>query len=375
MLSSIVARGLLRPNLSIIRMCSSKCPNSRNEYEPSLPELESHDDPSVLGKAKKNVFYSFFDYIKDYNAKIAKVIPPKAVEAYTLFKAGTALLFKDMWVFAKAYDTLSTTDDLDEACTLLSYRTLELYLSLPSDLYVVIPVIALSSLPIVGYGTMALAMLYPKYLLSSHYWSEAIQKEVHHDRLYDRHMHYQKLLLDLPRYIWLMKDKPYYEKCKVMFKKLESGQHPKASEVLEVRQAFVRGCTFDIDNLGAPHLRHLVKIHGLSYLTLHRKRLPEYGNLLLQIDLALVREGGPGVLSIDELGTACFRRGLNTDGLSRSEMEEYLSDWLAISSKLNKHYLSLILHLPILLGFNKKTRHKKDPFLVHFKKNIGLPIE
>ncbi len=358
----------IKSHLSVSAACSA-----RKKREPTFPKLEPKDDMSAKGRLRQKVFFSFYDYLKDYNSRIRDVIPAKAVDTYRLFKSGTGLLFKDMWAFSEVYDLLSSTNDLEKACRTLSYKQLELYLSLPNDLYVVIPTLTMCALPVVGYGAIALAMAFPKYLLSSHFWTQEVKQEIRSAELKDRHMHYEQLLRELPRYARKMRNKPYYNECKAIFKGLSHGDyHPTAGEVLAIRRLFTKGAVFHLSNLHHSHVRHLMKIHGLSYLVRWRFKLAQYGNLLLQIDRALAREGGPRSLSDLELNKACFRRGLNSTDLSREDMEEYLCKWLEVSSVLDHKSASLLLHLPVLLGYNKTTRFRKPKSWFGFGKGEEL---
>ena len=319
---------------------------------------------SAKAKIQEKVFYSFHDYLRNFHRKLTRVLPEKASETYAVFKSGSALLFRDMLAFSEVYDLLSSTDNLEKACRTLSYKDLELYLSLPNDLYVVMPVLLLAALPVVGYAVMALAMVYPRYMLSSHFWTAEVRKEVREAELRRRHAHYRQLLEELPRYAKLLKGKPHYGDCKSMFEELDRGEfHPGPAEVLAVRGLFAKGAVFDVRRLRHLHVRRLMKIHGLNYLTWWRFKLTQYGNLLLEMDKALERDGGPGALSHQELKMACFRRGLRVNDLERDEMEDYLEKWLAISSVVDSSCVSLVLHLPVLLGINKKTRYRKKPSL------------
>ena len=85
-------------------------------------------------------------------------------------------------------------------------------------------------------------------------------------------------------------------------------------------------------------------------------RPPRSANLLMEIDRALVRETMEA-LSQEELLRNCSQRGLNVEGLNRLDMLEYLGAWTRISGQLDAGSASLLLHLPVLLGYNHRTRH------------------
>ena len=88
-----------------------------------------------------------------------------------------------------------------------------------------------------------------------------------------------------------------------------------------------------------------------------RYRLKQYGNLLHQIDLALDREDIE-MLDDASIVDGCRLRGLDVTGLQREEMLEYLREWVWISKSLEDftNMTALLLHLPILIGYNHKNR-------------------
>ena len=110
--------------------------------------------------------------------------------------------------------------------------------------------------------------------------------------------------------------------------------------------------------LTAPHVKHLMRAHQVrgSILWIPRFRLQQHANLVHQIDLAIIREGGPNLLSLEELRRACHLRGLNVKDQDQAVMLKYLTEWLTVTSKLDYTSMSMLLHLPILLGYNHGSR-------------------
>lgn len=86
-----------------------------------------------------------------------------------------------------------------------------------------------------------------------------------------------------------------------------------------------------------------------------RSRLAERARLLQNMDNALRKEGGPESLSADELRWACYFRGLNPVNVSQAESSIWLEDWLKISAGVNEDSWSLLLHAPVLLGYNQPS--------------------
>ena len=73
-------------------------------------------------------------------------------------------------------------------------------------------------------------------------------------------------------------------------------------------------------------------------------------------DRALIREGGPEFLAVPDLKKSSHLRGLNVENQAPEELVTYLDEWLKVSCKLDTHQMSLLLHLPILLGYNHPSR-------------------
>lgn len=84
----------------------------------------------------------------------------------------------------------------------------------------------------------------------------------------------------------------------------------------------------------------LCKMHGLSILPRKTPRLWRYAGFIRELDLAIVRHGGPQALSDDQMREACFLRGLNPLGCNKIELIDWLNQWLQISKNLESKTLS-----------------------------------
>ncbi len=104
---------------------------------------------------------------------------------------GTKFLLGDMKEFSWVYNVLSETSDWEKACKSLSRRQLELYMTLPVDLLRVMPVLTVSALPMAQNVVFPLALMYPKRLLSSHFWSPEVRREIEDEQQEKRHLHYR----------------------------------------------------------------------------------------------------------------------------------------------------------------------------------------
>ena len=69
-----------------------------------------------------------------------------------------------------------------------------------------------------------------------------------------------------------------------------------------------------------------------------------------------MREGGPEFLAGQDLKKSSHLRGLNVKDQEPEALVTYLEEWLNVSGKLDTNQMSLLLHLPILLGYNHSSR-------------------
>ena len=105
-------------------------------------------------------------------------------------------------------------------------------------------------------------------------------------------------------------------------------------------------------------------INGVNDLLYWRFKLQQHGNLTHEVDRAVEREGGVLGLDADALDRVCSARGLNVDEVDTEGKREYLEEWIRVSLRLDARSVSLLLHLPILLGYNQKNRYWDEESLV-----------
>lgn len=97
---------------------------------------------------------------------------------------------------------------------------------------------------------------------------------------------------------------------------------------------------------------HLLKMHGLRKNLFRTKKLKYKALLLLEMDKAIIKEGGVEELNTEALRNACTIRGLNSRNLSNQNMIEWLNKWMEVSKTIDKNSYSLLLHCPIFFAYN-----------------------
>ena len=239
---------------------------------------------------------------------------------------------------------------------------LQIYFYLPGELLRVAPVLILSAFPMAQNVVFPLAYMYPHRLLSSHFYSDQQQTDAFYNEAKIRQSYYRSVLRDLI----LMASKSDPGARKILASILNEKETPTAEAILALIPLFSQDGPLHIRKLAAPHVKHLMKVHRVrgSIFWFPRFRLQQYSNMIHQIDLALIREGGPEFQQSQDLKKSSHLRGLNVKDQTEESMTSYLNAWLQISSKLDVHTMSLLLHLPILIGYNHASRiwDKKSVF-------------
>lgn len=307
--------------------------------------------PEALKKDVRGyVFTRYVDHVKNYDKGLQKNFP-SALRVYRVFVDGVAAFYQDMKRYIKITRIINGSA---QGLAALTRGELELYLQMRLDMYKVAPVILFSSLPFVGYAALPLAALYPRALLSSHFWTLQQKAEFQQYYLIQRLSNNRNVLRSLQSKLEEAKCLKYYEVWNHIIVLLGSGQHPSPNEILSIKDLFAES-PYQFSSLTQKHIKYLCNIHGIRaglFAIFGREKLRERADLLHHMDLAIRREGGVHNMHPDALKKACYIRGLNPINMSSDGMIEWLQGWVEVSLDLEEQHNSLLLHLPILLGYN-----------------------
>ncbi|XP_076460103.1 LETM1 domain-containing protein 1-like [Babylonia areolata] len=270
---------------------------------------------------------------------------PTVFQIYKTFKTGLSGFVQD----SREYYNVSTEVWSGHSLRDLSRKELEILRQVPRDFVKIIPVLLVSLVP-GGSGAFPIAYVFPRLLLSHHFWTEQQRHEFWQKELKHRLEHLQPILDNMQlmsRHI----DDPDME-CKVLniVRKLQHSVHPTVTDILVVKPLF-ESYPYNLERLSIAYVRHLGKLMRMS---LRRRWLRHDAMLLHYTDMAMAREGIENMNDF-ELERACFWRGLNPVGLQRHERISFLHHWTAISQTVDEHSASLLLHLPLLLAFCQPT--------------------
>ena len=135
----------------------------------------------------------------------------------------------------------------------------------------VTPVLVLSSFPMAQNIVFPLAMMYPNYLLSTHFYTDEQKMSSFLSDAKSRQSYYISVLRDLQT-----STPNEFKAEKAVLKEIFQQQDiPSASKILKLRPLFDKGGPLYISELKATHVKHLMKINGVrgSLLWFPRFRL------------------------------------------------------------------------------------------------------
>lgn len=289
-----------------------------------------------------------FAFVRGYE-RILETKFPSAFRIYQVFSVGTKDLYGDIKEYIRISSSLRNKISVRD----LRRKELETYFQVPKDLLKVGPVLILAALPFANYVILPVIYLFPRQFLSSHFWTLQQRLDFAVKLQSKKLYHYRPVFRHLQAKVESIEDIQLKNQCQNLFYKLGSGVHPIVEEILGLKPLFIRK-PFGISALSGNHLRHLCRLHGLSTFVGKRKRLWRHAGFIREMDLSIRREG-LHTMSLNDLRTVCFMRGLSPLGLQKEEILTWLSDWINITYKADSESLSLILHCPIFLSYNSPS--------------------
>ncbi|XP_076316614.1 LETM1 domain-containing protein 1 [Tachypleus tridentatus] len=308
------------------------------------PQPGSRYVKPLLG-IKKYIAQKYSAFVEGYEQILQKNFP-SAFRIYQIFSIGTKDLLTDM----KEYLLISHELRHGKSVRDLTRKELETYFQTPKDMKKVAPMLIIAALPFTNYIILPLVIWFPRYVLSTHFWT--IQQRVdfalqrHKKKLYN----YRPVFRHLQSKVLTASDDNLRNRCAAILSQIGSGVHPRVDEILKIKSLFVDD-PYGLWTLKDNHMHSLCRMHGLSTLPGKRYRLWSHAGFVREMDLAIIREGLSN-MKLDELRWACFLRGLSPLGLPKSEMIMWLEQWTYIAKNIDNRSLSLLLHCPILLAYN-----------------------
>ncbi|CAH1954152.1 unnamed protein product [Acanthoscelides obtectus] len=278
-----------------------------NSYHLCLQIRQTHRKSIYKTEAKKIRVYAvnrYWEYLKNYD-KILEKRFPAAMKVYRVFVDGVKEFMKDTKEYFRIVVILNKTNfDFSK----LLRREIELYHQMPKDMRKVAPILLFSSLPFAFYILLPLVYMFPKQLLSSHFWSLQQKSEFGTLYLKKRLIHNKPVFRHLQTQLDYLKSHPLYYHWGEVLGKIGSGANPCVKEVIKCKPLFT-GEPYHLLYLSRNHVVHLLKMHELHIGWFRRSRLAERAFLLKEMDKAILREGGVHNMPTEALRKCCYIRG------------------------------------------------------------------
>ncbi|XP_046456409.1 LETM1 domain-containing protein 1-like isoform X1 [Daphnia pulex] len=306
----------------------------------------------VSKEIKSYALTKYVDYVRNYD-KILEVRFPRAMKVYRVFSVGIKDLYQDTKTFVKVKSLIRNAKKNGGGIHSVGLKEIDIFYRMPREMLKVSPVLLISALPFANYIIFPLAYVLPKQLLSTHFWSLQQRRDFALQDHKKSVQHFRPTFRCMQARIPSVNDTDLTKKLSQMLSKLASGVHPTVEEILEVKILFQRE-PFHLNCLYPRHKNQLLKVHGMHTLWSRRRRLSQRAEEILNKDKVLEREGVTS-LSLEELRSACYSRGLNPSNMRTEDMVKYLEQWIAVSVHVDPATYSLVLHCPILLAYNQPT--------------------
>lgn len=172
------------------------------------------------------------------------------MHVYRVFLVGVKEFYYEM---KKYYKITRIANRSIDGLKALTRKEIELYHKMPKDMVKVAPVLLISALPFANYVIFPLAYMFPRHLLTSHFWSIQQRVEFQQISLRDRISNNRKVLRCLQSKLEQTKSSKDFEKWNYTLGLLGSGTHPTADEILSIKQLFTQS-PYHLDRLTSAHL-------------------------------------------------------------------------------------------------------------------------
>lgn len=203
---------------------------------------------NVRKNVKRYAVNRFMDYMSNYDSVLAKRFPA-AAKVYRVFMVGVKEFYAAMKQFLKVTRIANNSANGLRA---LTRKELELYYQMPKDMVKVAPVLLISALPFANYVIFPLAYMYPRYFLTSHFWTLQQRSEFMQLYLKDRISYNRKVFRCMQAKLDVLNG-IQYQKMAHILGLLGSGVHPASDEIIDVKHIFEQP-PFNLDSLTSKHV-------------------------------------------------------------------------------------------------------------------------
>ncbi|CAH3190483.1 unnamed protein product [Porites evermanni] len=223
------------------------------------------------------------------------------------------------------------------------------------DLLKSLPVVVAFFIPFLGYAVPLVAFLYPKQLLSRHYWQPHQWEKFALQDVRRRTRYYLPVVREVGRLALSHKANINCQSTDLMSTsvKVVNKQHPSNEELLSAVE-FFKGELLSFDHLPRYHLKKLSQVWLISpWLPKRfmRARLKKLLQAIQKEDAAIKREGLES-LNEQQLKDVCHSRGLDTSDVDPEALVMWLADWVELSNAAGDMDESFLAHCAIFKAIN-----------------------
>lgn len=230
-----------------------RCNNWQNCYKYLIHHrgYEDNDKKSVKPKQsmgfRKYWMSRYMNYIKNYQTTLEKNFP-KPMHVYRVFSIGSKDFFLDLRKYLSVRK-IHRTGGLKS----LSHEELQLWYTFPNDLVKISPLFIVSAIPFTNYIIFPMAYLFPRVLLTSHFWSleQRLTFMLHYHK--KRLKHNKPLLRCVQSKLENIKKPSLKIKWSGIVACLGSGTHPRPSEIISCIELF-SGPPYSMESLTRKHV-------------------------------------------------------------------------------------------------------------------------
>ncbi|KAL9958897.1 hypothetical protein ACROYT_G035970 [Oculina patagonica] len=221
------------------------------------------------------------------------------------------------------------------------------------DLLKSLPVVVGFFIPFLGYAVPFVAFLYPKQLLSHHYWQPHQREKFALQDIRRRSKHYLPIVREIGRLALRYKANRHSTDLMSTSVKVVNKEHPTNEELLGMSE-FFKGELLGFDHLPRYHLKKLSDVWLVSpWLPkpVLRARLKHLLKSIKKEDAALKREGLEN-LREEQLKAVCHSRGLDTTDVDPEALVRWLAEWVELSDAARDADESFLAHCAVFKGVN-----------------------
>ncbi|KAK6627365.1 hypothetical protein RUM44_009842 [Polyplax serrata] len=288
----------------------------------------------------------YVSFVKSYEPTFQKNFPT-LVKFYRVFSGGLKSFKNDLLTLYGVYKKIRKVGIQN-----LTRKELEVYYEMPKDILRTAPTLFVGAVIPGGGVIFIVAYFFPRLMLTHHFWSMQQWCEFSVIKHNKKLLCYKPIFYNLQKNLTIVNNNSLRAPMCQILDLLKDGTHPTTELILSCKPLFEKG-PYGLQNLSQSHIVELLKLYNLHRGFNRIKRLEQRANLIQLMDAAILAEGGFKVLSQDEITWNCFFRGLNPVNMRNDEIFNWLSMWLTISQQVDKDCYSLLLHCPILLGYNQ----------------------